>query len=142
MISACSGASGSPCGGGTRAISVFEQLRHVLAGLGADADRVLGLDADDLLDFLDDLVGVGRRQVDLVEHRHDLEPLLERRVAVGDALRLDALRGIDDEQRALAGGQRARDFVREVHVPGRVDHVELVGLAVAARDSAARRSAP
>ena len=110
---------------------LLEQFGHVLAGLGADADGVLGLDADDLLDLLDDLRRVGRRQVDLVQDRDDFEPLLERRVAIGDALRLDALRGVHDQQRALAGGQRTRDFVREIDVPGRVDHVELVGLPVA-----------
>ena len=47
-------------------------------------------------------------------------------------LRLDALRGVDDQQRALARGQRARDLVGEVDVAGRVDQVQLVGLAVAA----------
>ena len=31
---------------------------------------------------------------------------LERQVDVGQRLRLDALRGVDDEERALAGGQR------------------------------------
>jgi hypothetical protein len=66
-----------------------------------------GVDADDLLDLVDARAGIGRRQVDLVDDRHDLEPLLERGVAVGDALRLDALRGVDHQQRALAGRQRA-----------------------------------
>ena len=131
MISACSGAVGVAARLRDAPHQLFEQLRHVLAGLGADAQRVLRLDADDLLDLLDDLRRVGRRQVDLVEHRHDFEPLLDRRVAVRDALRLDALRRIDHQQRAFAGGQRAGDFVGEIDVPGRVDHVQLVGLAVA-----------
>ena len=61
-------------------------------------------------------VRVGGRQVDLVDDRHDFEALLDRGVAVGDALRLDALGGIDHQQRAIAGGERARDFVGEVHV--------------------------
>ncbi len=130
-MSACSGPSGSPLRRRHAPHEFLEQLVDVLAGLRADAHGVLGLDADDLLDFLDDLRRVGRGQVDLVQHRHDFEALLERRVAVGDALRLDALRRVDDEQRAFAGRERPRHFVREVHVPRRVDHVQLVGLAVA-----------
>ena len=77
--------------------------------------------------------GLGRRQVDLVQHRHDLDALLDRRVAVGDRLRLDALRRVDDQQRAFAGGERARHLVGEVDVARRVDQVEAVGLAVARR---------
>ena len=54
------------------------------------------------------VVGVGLRQVHLVEHRHHFDAEVERGVAVGDRLRFDALARIDDEQRAFACGQRAR----------------------------------
>src|SRR3712207_9011198 len=37
------------------------------------------------------------------------------------------------QERPVAGGERARDLVGEVDVPGRVDQVEAVGLAVARR---------
>ena len=84
----------------------------------------------------------GRRQVDLVQYRHHFQALLDGGVAVGDALRLDALRGIDHQQRALAGRQRARHLVGEIHMPGRIDEIELVGLAVVAPCSPATRSAP
>ncbi len=131
MISACSGASGSPVRRRDAPHQFLEQLGHVLPGLGTHPHRVLGLDADDLLDLLDHLGRVGRRQVDLVQYRHHLEPLLDGRVAVGDALRLYALRGIHHQQRALAGRERARDLVGKIHVARRVDHVQLVGLAVA-----------
>ena len=58
----------------------------------------------------------------------DLEVVLDREVGVRERLRLDSLRGVDDEQRALARLQRARDLVGEVDVAGRVDEVELVAL--------------
>ena len=45
-----------------------------------------------------------------------VEVVVEREVDVGERLRLDALRRIDDEQRALAGGERARHLVVEVDV--------------------------
>ena len=87
-------------------------------------------------------VGIGLRQVHLVEHRDDLDAEVERGVAVGDRLRLDALAGVDDQQRAFAGRQRPAHFVREVDVAGRIDQVELVDAAVARLVVAAPRSAP
>jgi hypothetical protein len=65
--------------------------------LGARADRVGGIDADDVLDFVDHTLRVGRRQVDLVQHRHHFDALLDRGVAIGDRLRFDALRSVDDQ---------------------------------------------
>ena len=50
-------------------------------------------------------LGLGAGQVDLVDDRDDLELVLERQVGVGDGLRLDALRGVHHQERALAGGQ-------------------------------------
>ena len=49
---------------------------------------------------------------------------------VGERLGLDALGGVDDEDRALAGLQAVADLVGEVDVAGRVDEVQAVGLAV------------
>ena len=69
-------------------------------------------------------------QVDLVDDGNDLEVVVDGQIRVGERLRLDALRGIDEQQRALAGGQRTRDLVREIDVAGRVDQVEDVLLAV------------
>ena len=109
---------------------LLEQFMDSQAGLGADLQRVRRVDADDFLDLVFDLVAVGRRQVDLVQHRQHLEPLLDGGVAVGDALRLDALRGVDHQQRAFAGGERARHFVGEIDVARRIDEVELVLAAV------------
>ena len=89
-----------------------------------------GVVADQLGDLRGGAVGVGLRQVDLVDDRDDLEVVLDREVGVRERLRLDPLRRVDDEQRALARLQRARDLVGEVDVPGRVDQVELVPLPV------------
>ena len=58
------------------------------------------------------------------------EVVLDRQVGVGDRLGLDALRRVDDEQRAFAGAQAARHLVVEVDVPGRVDQLQLVFVAV------------
>ena len=73
---------------------------------------------------------IGVRQVDLVDDGDDRQIVLEREVDVGHRLRLDALGRVDDQERALAGGQAAADLVGEVDVAGSVDQVQLVGLAV------------
>ena len=76
------------------------------------------------------LFGLRARQVDLVEDRDDRKVILEGQVQVRERLGLDTLRGIDEEDRTLARGQGAGDLVGEVHVTGRVDHVERVGGAL------------
>jgi hypothetical protein len=112
------GLSTEPVGAGTSRQMAFRTSGHALAGLGADAQDVVRVAADDLADLLGVLVGLRRREVDLVQHRDDVQVVLEREVEVGQRLRLDALRGVDEQQGALAGGERARHLVGEVDVPG------------------------
>ncbi len=107
-----------------------EQLLDALAGLGAHPEHVVGVAADDVGDLGGVQVGLGGRQVDLVQHRDDLQVVLQRQVQVGQRLRLDALGGVDQQHRALAGGQAAADLVGEVDVAGGVDHVQRVVGAV------------
>ena len=56
--------------------------------------------------------------------------VLDRLIDIGQRLGLDALTGIDHQQRSLAGRERAVDLVGEVDMARRVDQVELIGLAV------------
>ncbi len=109
----------------------LQHLGNVEAGLGRDQDGVRGVEPDHVLDLLLHLFGLGRRQVDLVEHGHDLVIVVDRLIDVGERLRLDALGGVDHQERAFAGGKRAVDLVGEIDVAGRVDQVEDVVLAVA-----------
>ncbi len=107
-----------------------EQRLDAVAGLAGDPQAVLGLAADELGELLGVLLRLGGRQVDLVEHRHDGEVVLHREVEVGEGLGLDALRGVDEQHGALAGGERPGHLVGEVDVAGGVDHVEAVGRVV------------
>ena len=70
---------------------LVEQLRHALAGLGRDAQHLVAGDAEHLLDLAGVAVGIRRGEVDLVQRGDDLEVVLEREVAVGERLGLDAL---------------------------------------------------
>ena len=103
-----------------------EQLGHPLPRLGRDVQDGLGRQSQHVLDLERAADRVGRRQVDLVEDRHDLEIVLDGLVAVGQRLGLNALGGVDQEHGPLAGRQRAGDLVAEVDVAGGVDQVEDV----------------
>ena len=104
--------------------------------------HLLARDREDVLELVHDRLGVGRRQVDLVEDRDERQALAQGEVDVGEGLGLDALGGIDDEDRALAGLEAVADLVGEVDVAGRVDQVEPVGQAVLRRCTRAARRAP
>ena len=127
-MSARAGASGSPSGAGIRStiasstsstpIPVFAEMRRTFAGSSPTSSATSAAAA----------VGIGRGQVDLVHDRDDLEVVLDRQVGVRERLRLDPLRGVHEEERALARLERARHLVGEVDVTGRVDQVQLVAL--------------
>ena len=115
---------------------VDDRLQHLVdadAGLGAGEHGLRRVEADDLLDLLPDPLGVGGGEVDLVDHRHDLMVVLDRLVDVGQRLRLDALRRVDDQQRAFAGGEAPRHLIGEVDVAGRVHQVQLVAACHSSR---------
>src|SRR5690606_25841411 len=117
-------------GRGQGAHDVVEQLLDAHARLAGDAQHLGGLHAHQLADLRGVLLRLRGRQVDLVEHGDDGEVVLHREVEVRQGLRLDALGRVDQQDRALAGGQGAGDLVGEVHVPGGVDHVQRVVDAV------------
>ena len=94
----------------------LEQLGNADAFLGAHEQDVVGIGADQVVHFLLAPFGLGAGKIDLVEDRDDLEPGVEREEQIRQRLRLNALRRVDDEDRAFARGERARHFVREVDV--------------------------
>ena len=125
--------------------AMHDRLQNLVdpdAHLGAAIDRFLGRDGENFLELPMHRREIGVRQIDLVDHRHDRQALLVREVDVGDRLRLDALRRIDDEERAFAGREAARDFVGKIDVAGRIEEVKPVFLAVFARCNASRPDAP
>ena len=111
----------------------LHDVADVLPGLRAHARRVFGRDADDILDFLFDAVGVGAGQVDLIDDRHDFEPRIDGEVRVCERLGFNPLARVDDEHGTLARGERPADLVVKVDVAGRVDQVEYIIKAVFGR---------
>ena len=108
----------------------LKQIVNALARLTGDAHGIVGRNRQVVLDLGLDLVGMGRGQVDLVDGRHNVQIGVHGERRVRDGLRLDALRGVDNEHRALTGCQRARDLIGKVHVARRIDQIELIRLAI------------
>ena len=122
--------SSLPLGGGTRVtiasrISAMPMPSFALQRIAS----LPSMTSNSSISFIDAL-GIGGRQIDLIDDGDDREVLFEREVVVRERLRFDALRRVDHEQRTLARAQRARYLRREVDVTRRVDEVELVARAV------------
>ena len=75
--------------------ALFRRGGHGARGVEADHVFYLGARAGH----------VGRGEVDLIDDRNHREVVVQRHVDVGQRLGLDALGGVDDQQRALAGGE-------------------------------------
>ena len=70
------------------------------------------------------ILGLRRGQIDLVDHGNDGEVVARSEKRVRNGLRLNALARVDHQQRALARGKRARNFVGKIDVPRRVDQIQ------------------
>src|SRR5665811_1306377 len=90
----------------------FQYFGHILAGLGRDHDRIGSVEADHVLDLLLDRFRLGRRQIDLIEHRHDFVAGVDGVIDIGERLRLDALAGV--EAQTLANVYHAIDAGHEI----------------------------
>ena len=104
----------------------LQYLGNTHAGLAAGADHFLRIAAEKIDYLVFNLVGLCAVKVALVDHRDDLEIVVDGHVEIGDCLGLDALRGVDDEKSPFAGGYRARNFIGEVDVSRSVDKVEHI----------------
>ncbi len=111
----------------------FEDIVDPHAFLGAGKNGLGGIESDDFLDLMPGALDVGAGQIDFVDHGNNFEPVIEREIDVGEGLRLDALARIDHQQRTLAGGQAARNFVGEIDVTGRIDQVQHVAFPIFGR---------
>ena len=65
-------------------------------------------------------------QIDLVNDRHNREPLFVREVNVRHGLRFYALRRIDNQERAFTRRERPRNFVGKIDMPRRIEQVQPI----------------
>ena len=122
--------AGSP-GGGMRSTTAPSRS-DAGAGLGADEQHLLGGEAENLRSPRRS-ARPGRGRSILLRAATISRSFSERQVAVGQGLGLDPPGGADQQDHALAGGQRPAHLVAEVHVARRVDEVQDVSLHPGAR---------
>ena len=109
----------------------FQNIFHTNAAFSRTLYRTNGINTDDVFNFLLHALGFCGRQVNFVQNRHDFHAQINRGIAVRHGLRFHALRCVNDQKCAFAGGKRTGNFVREVDVSRRVNQVELIHLPVA-----------
>ena len=109
---------------------LVEQIGHALACFARYAKHIGWFAADKAGDLLGVFVGLGARQINLVQHGNDGQIVVDGHVQVAQRLCLDALRGIDQQYGPFACGQRTGDLIGEVDMPGRIDHAKRIFLAV------------
>ena len=114
-----------------RGISMPIVVLNADAGFSARQHCFGSVDADNVLNFVLNTVRVGARQIYLVDDGNNFQIIIQRQVYVGQRLRLNALRSVDNQQRTLARSQRTRNLVGKIDVARRVNKVQHVFLPVA-----------
>ena len=103
---------------------------NIQADLRADFRCILGGDSDNLFNLILHSLRVGCGQVNLVDHRKNLQIVVHGEIGVGKRLRFNPLGCIDDQQGSLTGRQRAADLIIEVNMARRVNQVKGIFLSV------------
>ena len=81
-------------------------LQHVVdahAGLCRDQRRILRVDSDDIFDFFLGFIRAGAVQIHFVQHRQNLQVLIQGKVDISQSLCFHALGGIHHQHGAVAG---------------------------------------
>ena len=106
-----------------------EHLFDALSGLARSGQNAVGIAPEQVDDLVLHLVDHRSVHVDLIQHRNNLQIVLQRKIQVRNGLSLNPLRSIDHQQRPLARCDRTRYLVREIDVPRSIDQVQHVLLA-------------
>ena len=80
-----------------------QNVLYALTGLARRTDNVLVLATDEFHNLVLHLVRHCTRHVYLVDDGNNLQVVVYRHIEIRDGLRLYALRGVNHQQRALAG---------------------------------------
>ena len=108
----------------------FQHRLDVDAVFRGNQRCILGFQSDHVLDLVNDPLRLCTGKVDLVDHRNDVQIVIQRQIHIGQRLGLNALGRIHHQHRAVTGCQASGHLVVEVHMPGRIDEVEHVLLPV------------
>ena len=98
--------------------------------LGAGHDGCGGIDSNHVLDLFLYPFRIGARKINFVDHRKNLQVVIESHMHVRHCLRLDSLRSIDHQQGTLASAEAPRYFVGKIDVTRGIDQIQFVLFAV------------
>ena len=119
-----------PLGGRNVRNDALQHLLDVDAHFRRNPGRVHGRNADNILHLCSHPFRIRRGQINLVDHRHQLQIMLQRQIGVGKGLGLDALGSIHHQNCPLAGCQGTGYLIVKVHMARGVDQIEAVLLTV------------
>ena len=108
----------------------FQHIANAEAGFGGNIDTVFRIQPDNVFNLGFDALRLGGRQIDLVQHRHNLMVHINRLIDIGQGLRLNPLAGINHQKRAFASRQRAVYFIGKIDMARRINQVQLISLAI------------
>ena len=108
----------------------IKQRGDSFACLRRHRDAIERINPEHLLNLFRDLIGTSAGKIDLVQNRHDLQILLNRKIGIHHRLRFNTLGSIHDQQRTFTRFERTRNLIPEVHMTRGVDEVEHVVFAV------------
>ena len=77
-----------------------------------------------------DLFRVGRRQINFVEYRYNLQVIFECQIQIRNGLRLNTLCSIYDKQRTLTSCNGSRNLIGKINVTRGVDEIKHILLTI------------
>ena len=108
----------------------LQDLCHPEASFCRAGNGAGTIEPDDRLNLRADAFWIRPRQIDLVEHRDDLQVVFQGQIHIGQGLGLHPLAGIHHEESSLTGLQGAAHLIGKVDVARSIDQVEDVVLPV------------
>ena len=109
---------------------LFQDVIHIQPGLCGDQGRLLGVNTDHVLDLLLDPLRLRAGQIDLIDHGHDIQVMIQRQVDICQGLGLHSLGRVHHQDRPVAGCQAPGNLVVKIHMPRRIDQIENVFFSV------------
>ena len=105
---------------------LLEYLIHMQPGLGGNLRCIRGLNADHVLDLLDNTFRFRTWQIHLIDNRENVQIVIQRQIDVGKSLCLHTLSRIHHKDRPVAGRKTSGHFIIKVHMSRCVDQIENI----------------
>ena len=101
----------------------FENLFDAESAFCADQQGVLRRNREHGFDLFFCEIRLCGGQIDLIDHRQNRQVVARCEKGICHRLGFHALARIDHQQRAFARREGARNFIRKIHVSGRIDQI-------------------